>query len=116
MAKNITLITGATGGLGGAFARECALRGDNLFLTGTKKDRLDAICAEIKANFPNIVVDSMLCDLADENARKELVAYVKKQGYNVNYLVNNAGLITEGETLSEDDGKIIKSIRVKKAN
>lgn len=112
MAKNITLITGATGGLGGAFARECALRGDNLFLTGTKKDRLEAITAEIKSSFPNIEVQSALCDLSDENQRKELTIHIKELGYNVNYLINNAGLITEGETLLEDDEKIIKSIRV----
>ncbi len=112
MALNITLITGATGGLGGAFARECAARGDNLFLTGTKSDRLDAITAEIRAAFPNIVVESGLCDLSDEYGRKKLLEDIKNRGYNVNYLINNAGLITEGATLEESDEQIIKCIRV----
>lgn len=112
MQTNITLITGATGGLGGAFARECALRGDNVFLTGTNKVKLEAITTEIKDNFPNIIVDSGICDLSDENARKSLLAGIQEKGYNVNYLINNAGLITEGATLAETDEQIIKCIRV----
>lgn len=112
MAENFTLITGATGGLGGAFAIECAMRGDNLFLTGTKKDKLEAITAKIKSDFPDIIVDSKLCDLADENARKSLISSIKSKGYNINYLINNAGLITEGATLDENDEQIIKCIRV----
>ena len=109
---NITLITGATGGLGGAFAKLCASRGDNLYLTGTKKDRLDTVVGEIKRDFPNIEVLSGICDLADEKAREKMISSIKEKGYNVNYLINNAGFITEGETVNAPDEQLIKCIKI----
>lgn len=112
MTKNLTLITGATGGLGGAFARAVASRGENLFLTGTNSEKLNKITAEIKQNFPQIAVFSGICDLSSEQQRKNLLNNIKDLGYNINYLINNAGVITEGAFLSEDDEKILKCIRV----
>jgi short-subunit dehydrogenase len=48
----ITLITGATGGLGKAFARLYAKDGNNLLLSGTNEAKLAAMQAELKAEFP----------------------------------------------------------------
>ncbi len=107
-----TLITGSTGGLGGAFAHECAKRGDNLFLTGTNQTKLDKIVADITATYPSIRVMSRTCDLSVAEDRSEFVDYLKTNNVQVNFLINNAGYIAEGEFLRHSDEEVIKIIRV----
>ncbi len=109
---NYTLITGATGGLGNAFVYECAKRGDNLVLTGTNKTKLEAITNKVKEEFPQILVLSKTCDLSSEEDRITFFKFLKDENVNVNFLINNAGYIIEGEFLSHDDKEILKAIRV----
>ena len=51
-----TLLTGACGGLGGAFARLLARRGEPLLLTGRSEERLLALADELRARFPALPV------------------------------------------------------------
>lgn len=87
----ITLITGATGGLGKAFARLYANDENNLLLSGTNEEKLAAMQAQLKEEFPNIEVDVYQANLTDRAACKALYAYTQEKGYFVNNLVNNAG-------------------------
>ena len=54
--RPVTLITGASAGLGAEFARQCAQRGEEVVLVARRKDRLDALAAEI-GNAHVIVAD-----------------------------------------------------------
>ena len=87
----ITLITGATGGLGKAFARLYAKDGNNLLLSGTNTDKLAAMQAELQGEFPELTVDVYQANLTDRAALRALYAYTQEKGYFVNNLVNNAG-------------------------
>ncbi len=87
----ITLITGATGGLGKAFARLYAKDGNSLLLSATNTEKLSAMQAELQAEFPEITVDVFQANLTDRAACKALYAYTQEKGYFVNNLVNNAG-------------------------
>ncbi len=87
----ITLITGATGGLGKAFAKLYAKDGNNLLLSGTNTDKLAAMQAELQGEFPEVTVDIYQANLTDRSALKALYAYTQEKGYFVNNLVNNAG-------------------------
>jgi short-subunit dehydrogenase len=87
----ITLITGATGGLGKAFARLYAKDGNSLLLSGTNAGKLAAMQADLQAEFPNITVDVFQANLTDRAACRALYAYTQEKGYFVNNLVNNAG-------------------------
>lgn len=107
-----TLITGATGVLGGAFARKCAENGNNLVLTGSNQMKLEKIENEIKTSFPNVKVLAKTCDLSDEQSRKEFFMFLEKNDVKVNLLVNNAGYIAEGDFLSFSDEEVLKIIRV----
>lgn len=107
-----TLITGATGGLGRAFVYETAKRGDNLVLTGTNLLKLEKIVSDIKADYPSINVAWKACDLSSEKDRDSFFEFLKLNNIKINFLINNAGYILEGEFLKCTREDVIKAIRV----
>ena len=86
MARPVTLITGASAGLGAEFARQCAARGEALVLVARRRDRLEAVAAEIGGT-PHIFA----ADLANAGAAASLVAEIEAEGLSVGTLINNAG-------------------------
>lgn len=88
-------ITGAAGGLGKAFAVECASRGWNLYLTDISESSL-AVLAESLRNTYGIDVKYNQCDLTDFNSRTELFRHIEEQSLKFWFLVNIAGLDYEG--------------------
>jgi short-subunit dehydrogenase len=85
-----TLITGASAGLGVEFARQCARRGEEVILVARRKDRLDALAAEI-GNAHVIVAD-----LSEPGQATRVVAEAISHGLWVNTLINNAGFGLKG--------------------
>jgi hypothetical protein len=81
----VTLITGASAGLGAEFARQCSKRGDEVVLVARRRDRLEALAAELGR--ARVIVT----DLAAPGAPQKLVQAVEAQGLTVQTLVNNAG-------------------------
>ena len=63
MARPVTLITGASAGLGVEFARQCAARGEALVLVARRRDRLEALAAELGGD-----VHVFAADLAEPGA------------------------------------------------
>ena len=106
------LITGACGGLGKAFVCECAKEKRTLVLTGTSQKKLDALLEELKDCFEGVSVHTVVCNLAKAEDRKALVDFVEKQGLQVARLINNAGVIIEGDLLRFKDDEIINAVRV----
>ena len=81
------LVTGATGGIGGAIARALHAQGAAVAISGRQVDKLEAIAADLKER-----VHICPCDLADKEQVSKLVdAAIAKLG-RVDILVNNAGL------------------------
>jgi short-subunit dehydrogenase len=84
-ARPVTLITGASAGLGVEFARLCAARGDELVLVARRRDRLDALAAQLgKAHV-------FAADLAAPGAAAALIGEIEAAGLAVETLINNAG-------------------------
>ena len=88
--RPVTLITGASAGLGAEFARQCAKRGEEVVLVARRKDRLDQLAAEI-GNAQVIVAD-----LAQPKEATRVVAEAISQGLWVQTLINNAGFGLKG--------------------
>ena len=81
----VALITGASAGLGEEFARQLSKRGHRLVLAARRKDRLEALAAEL-GNARAVGID-----LARPGAADRLVADVEAAGETIELLVNNAG-------------------------
>ncbi|MDP9086857.1 MAG: SDR family oxidoreductase [Pseudomonadota bacterium] len=81
----IALITGASAGLGSEFARQLSSKGYRLVLVARRKDRLDALVAELGH------ARAVTSDLAVPGAVAALMADLAVHGETVSLLVNNAG-------------------------
>lgn len=84
------LITGASAGIGAAFARSYAARGADLILVARRHERLDALAEELAAAH-SITAHVVTADLAKPDAPAEIARAVAAQGARVDILVNNAG-------------------------
>ncbi|MCC7015640.1 MAG: 3-oxoacyl-[acyl-carrier-protein] reductase [Rhodospirillales bacterium] len=81
------LVTGASGGIGGAIARALHARGAAVGLSGTRVDALNALAAELKER-----AHVLPADLADPAAADSLVKAADAALGGVDILINNAGL------------------------
>ncbi len=84
------LITGASGGIGAAFAAELAKRQHNLILVARSEDKLQQLAAQLQQEF-NILVEIIVQDLTAPGATTAVFDAVVKKGWTVDLLVNNAG-------------------------
>lgn len=96
MARRLVVITGASSGIGAAFARVFARKGWDLALVARREDRLNDLAEEMKAQFG---VNSLViaADLSKATAAQEIVKAVTDAGRQIDGLVNNAGAGQPGE-------------------
>jgi 3-oxoacyl-[acyl-carrier protein] reductase len=85
------LVTGASGGLGQAIARGLHAQGASVALTGTRREALEALAAELKTR-----AHVAPCDLSDVAAAEALVPTVEGALGAIDILVNNAGVTRDG--------------------
>ena len=88
--RPLALITGASAGIGAAFARAYAARGYDLAVVARRADRLEALSAELAAAH-GIEAFAVPADLAGFEAWKPVLAAIEARGRVVDVLVNNAG-------------------------
>ncbi|WP_455107241.1 SDR family NAD(P)-dependent oxidoreductase [Porphyromonas sp.] len=103
------LITGASSGLGEAYARLHASYGGNLILVARRRERLLSLKEELEQKYP-ISVWILVKDLAEIGASASLFAEVQQLGVCVDYLINNAGLGGQGslaERSQADDANLL---------
>lgn len=84
------LVTGASAGIGAALARELAAHGAKLILTARRRDRLEALAAELAARGTETRI--VVADLNDSGAPQQVYDATEGAGIAVDILINNAGL------------------------
>jgi Short-chain dehydrogenases of various substrate specificities len=96
------LITGASAGLGREFARQLAGRAKSLILVARREQKLNELRDELKHQHPNLEILISKTDLADHGQLNELLAWLDREGIDVDLLVNNAGLGDSGAFATSD--------------
>ena len=105
LSAKTALVTGATGAIGGAIARALHAQGATVVLSGTRREVLDALAAELKER-----VHVLPCDLADKDAVEALVPSVEEKMAKLDILVANAGVNADNlfvQLKDEDWDKVI---------
>lgn len=96
--RRLALVTGASAGIGAAFARLLARRGFDLALVARRRDRLETVAAELRGYGADVLVIAE--DLGAAGAADRVLAEVSSHGRTVDVLVNNAGLGLPGRYTS----------------
>lgn len=98
------LVTGASAGIGAAFARALRARGEKLILVARRGERLESMAKELGG--PEAVA-TIPMDLTEPGAAERLAGEIEKRGLAVDILVNNAGVGHTGRFLEEPEDRIL---------
>src|SRR5580693_8296307 len=90
------LVTGASRGLGMAFARELAQRNYNLVLVARSLEPLEALASELRAA-NQVSVVTIRADLSSSGGSRALAEAIADNGIPIDLLINNAGFGLHGE-------------------
>jgi len=88
-AKKVSVVTGASSGIGAVLVRMLADRGDQVVLVARRKQKLEELAKEISEAGGSAVV--RVADLAEPGVGEELVGWIDEELGRLDFLVNNAG-------------------------
>jgi len=108
---NTTLITGASSGIGAAFARKLAARGRNVLLVARSEDKLNALCNEL-GRLTSIRAQYVALDLQQPDAAAQLFDETTKRGLEIEMLINNAGFGSMGDFVKLDLNRELEMIQL----
>jgi len=102
------LITGASSGIGLAYSRELASRGYNILLVSNQQVELENAAQELREKY-NVAAETLFIDLARQEAAQEVFDHCQKNGFEIEILINNAGMFFY-KTLDEVDNSLLDKI------
>jgi NAD(P)-dependent dehydrogenase (short-subunit alcohol dehydrogenase family) len=115
LADRVILVTGATGGLGGALARDCARLGARVILSGRSVRKLEKLYDAIAAESTTLPFIAPLdLERADSSAYAELASAVHKEFGRLDGLAHVAGLLGERSPIEQYD--VVSWVRVMHVN
>ena len=106
---NTALITGASSGIGEAFARKLSSLGFNVIIVARRIERLEKLAEEIRTKH-KVEVIVIQADLSEENFLQKIIDAVGEK--EIGILINNAGLGSVGEFADADAEHEIKMVKV----
>jgi len=98
LSGKVALVTGASGGIGGAIAKALHAQGATIVLSGTRADALEALKTELGAR-----AHVAICNLADSASVEALPKAAEQAAGGIDILVNNAGVTRDNLFLRMKD-------------
>ena len=105
------LITGASSGLGEAFARRLATQGANLVLVARSEDTLNTVAETLRGE-TRVQITVLPTDLSSSEAVDRLIAEIKNRALKIDLLINNAGLGVFEDFLDTPFSKQVEQVDV----
>jgi short-subunit dehydrogenase len=105
------LVTGASAGIGKAFAQELAAGGTNLVLTARRGERLEELARNL-GSAHNIRTQVCVADLAQRDGPAQIFEFTRQTAIAVDLLINNAGFGAYGEFASVDLHRLLEMVQV----
>ena len=105
------LITGAAGGLGRAFAVECAKRSYNMLLTDINGSGLEAIKQGLQCQY-DVEVHTFPCDITRDNAVDDMMDFARQNNIRFDMLLNVAGVDFEGGFTVRQSKQILDIVKL----
>jgi len=106
--RKYAIVTGASSGIGWHISRELAVRGYSIIAVSNQPERLINLKLELEQAF-QIIVETIECDLSDAAVAKSIFDFCIRKNLNVEVLVNNAGILVQGQFIGIDEADV-KSI------
>jgi len=109
--RETVLITGASGGIGEAFARIFASKGHDLVLTSRSEERLRRLAAQLSEQY-RVHAEIVSADLSIPAGVDQLIAFLRAKSLQIDVLVNNAGFGTFGPFVDGDIHEQLAQIQI----
>jgi hypothetical protein len=97
------LVTGASSGIGAAYARALHARGERVVLVARRAERLETLAREFGGARPALPLP---CDVTAPDAGERIAAFLRDQGLHIDLLVNNAGSGDTGAFHDQDEARL----------
>lgn len=107
----VVLITGASSGIGQAFAETLAAQGRDLLLVARSEDKLAATAGRLHATH-GVTVHTLALDLAVPGASGAVTRFVEQQHLTVDWLINNAGFGEYGAVATQDPARLTAMVNL----
>ena len=112
MLTTLAVVTGATGGIGGALSEALCRAGFSVYLVGRNLARLQQLRESLATRFPAVQVYAQSCDLCDARDRQALLAAVRDVSHPLSLWVNNAGINEFGVYTDQTEEEIAAQLDV----
>ena len=100
--QNVALVTGASSGIGYAFAQALAQRGYNLLIVSNVPE-INEAAQHIQKDYPALTVIPLVMDLSQQTSARELYNYAHAHELEIEVLVNNAGVYHDRDILDDSE-------------
>jgi uncharacterized protein len=104
------LITGASGGLGLSLAKQFALQKHDLVVVARRQSALESVATDLRRQGVNVEI--IAADLSGPHAAAALVATLKARSLDIEWLINNAGIGSNGKFWELDANKEVDQINL----
>jgi short-subunit dehydrogenase len=109
--SSISVVTGASSGIGAAIAKELASRGHSVALVARREERLQTLATDLKSSY-GVSADVIAADLSDPSERERLADELRGKGRVVDVLVNNAGFGHQADFATSPRERMVEMVNL----